>query len=162
MTRYGPYTVTIMQHWSKWPFHTEELRKNQSSTSFSRFFSFCFTIPCIHKFHCSLHVCLYNIYQAKCCLSNQLTPAQKAISSCSTRIILLFTSMLYFSLCLFVFASYLCPLRRSLPLLPARLASSAAGHPSHVKSQRLRQVTKKRPDFSAHQSGRQGWNHHNG
>lgn len=74
---------------------------------------------------CSLRMCVYNIYQAKCCLSNRLTPAQKTISSCPTRLILLFTSMLYFSLCLFVFfASHLCP-----PPPPPRLVSCRTPQP---------------------------------
>lgn len=113
MTRYDPNTVPIMQHWSKWPFHAEERKKKKSIQHLLPLFfhSALQFSACISSIgcSCSLHICVYNIYQAKCCLSNQLTPAQKAISSCPTRLILLFTSMLYFSLCLFVFASHLCP-----------------------------------------------------
>ncbi len=50
-------------------------------------------------------------------------PSTESNLSMPIRLILLFTSMLYFSLCLFVFASHLCS-------LPRRLALSAARHPA--------------------------------
>lgn len=129
MTRYDPNTVPIMQHWSKWPFHTEEWKKiNPAPPSLFFFFhSALLFLAYISSTgsSCSLRMCVYNIYQAKCCLSNRLTPAQKTISSCPTRLILLFTSMLYFSLCLFVFfASHLCS-----PPPPPRLVSCRTPQP---------------------------------
>lgn len=94
--------------------------------------------PPLHTLaRCSLHVCLHHPRRAKCSLSNQVTPAGKAISACPARLILLLASMLCFSLHLFVLAPHLCP-------LPPRLASPGAGHPGHVKSQKRRQVTKER------------------
>lgn len=65
MTRYDPNTVPIMQHWSKWPFHTEEWKKINPAPPSLFFFLFCFTIPCIHKFHWlqlqPAHVCIQYI-----------------------------------------------------------------------------------------------------
>lgn len=78
----------------------------------------------LHSSGCSLHVCLRNnINQAKCCLSSRRTSAPKAISPCPAHLFLLFTSMLYFSLCLFVFASRLCPPNPTPPKQQPRHAS---------------------------------------
>lgn len=78
-------------------------------------------------------------------------------------LILLFKSMLYFSLCLFVvvfFFPFFPPTTRvpsrTRPTPPPRLVCCQTS--SHVKSQKPRQVTKTGPDFSAHQLRC----HHNG
>lgn len=146
-----------MQHRSKWPFHTEKWKKNQSSTSFSFFnlhyYSLHTYIPLAAFAACTYVYTIYTKQNAACQIN--WPQHQKAISSWPTCLILLFTSMLYFSPCLFVFASHLCP-------LPRRLASSATGHPSHVKSQKQRQVMKTGPDFSAHQLRCRARSHHNG
>lgn len=56
-------------------------------------------------------------------------PSTESNFSVAIHRILLFTSVLYFPLCLFVFASHSCtPLRP--PLAPHRLALSAARHPA--------------------------------
>lgn len=87
VTRYDPNTVPIMQHWSKWPFHTEEWRKINPTPpplfSFCLYYSLCAELVWLHVPPESTRVwCVCMYLWAKCCFSNQLTPAQKVISGC--------------------------------------------------------------------------------
>lgn len=157
MTRYDPNTVPITQHWSKWPFHTEEWKKNQSSTS-SLFLSFCLTVPCILKFQW--------LYLQPVHTSVQYTPSKMLLvkstdPSTESNLSMPDTSNSFVHkhvVFLFVFVCFLPPTCAPSPL-PLLVCCQT---PSHVKSQKQRQVTKTGPDFSAHQSRRRARSHHNG
>lgn len=109
MTRYDPDTVPIMRHWSKWPFHTEQWKKINPTPP--RFFLL---------LYCCLHIevalviqaaCTYVIYTKKNAACQIIWPRLQKKSNFSKPIhlILLFTSMLDFSLCLFFFCFFRLP-----------------------------------------------------
>lgn len=161
MTRYDPNTVPIMQHWSKWPFHTEHWKKKKINPAPPPLFPpFCLAISLHTKVPPAVAAActyIYTIYTKQNAARQINWPRHgKAISPCPVRLILLFTSMLCFSLCLFVFLPPTCV------SLPRRLALSAARHPAMLNP-RSRDRWRKRGQTSLPISrGAPARSHHNG
>lgn len=113
----------------------------------------------------SAHVCLYNTYSEQNDAPVKSTdPGTQGNLSSQPDTSKFFCSQaccISLPLRLFGFFFYDSHLRNPLPSTPPpptpRLASSAARHPGHVKTQTQRQVTKTGPDFPAHQWKAPGW-----
>ena len=135
MTRYDPNTHPFMQHWSKWPFHTEGVEGNQSNTSSLFGSSSPLPLPLLYILQ-QLHVeATYSLYthmpiKAFPCKITSDPNDKQSLHGC-IHLMLLFAAM-YSSLCLFVFCL--------APLAPS-LSVSCQTH-SHVITQKPRQVTK--------------------
>lgn len=162
MTQYDPNTVPIMQHWSKWPFHTKEWKKNQSNTSSSFFIlpssslhtKVPLTVGTAGAYVYIIHIKQNAARQIKWPQHRkQFLRGHTSDSFVHKRVVFPFVFVCF---CLPLVYPPAPPPRTS----PPRLVCCET--PSHVKSQKPRQVTKTGPDFSAHQSKQQARSHHNG
>ena len=156
MTRYDPNAVPIMQHWSKWPFHTEEWKKINPTPP-----PVFFILP-----HYSLHTKVAPAIGAACTYVYIICTKQNAACQINwprhrKQSLHVHTSNSFCSqaccislwVCLFCLPTRVPPPTHPQP--PPRPAPPprpvCRQTPSRVKSQKLRQVTKTGPDFPAHQ-----------
>lgn len=162
MTQYDPNTVPIIQHWSKWPFHTEEWKKINPTPPPLFFilahYSLHTKVPLAIGTACTCVYIIYTKQNAACQINwpqhrKQSLHGHTSNSFVHKHVVFLFVFVCF---CLPPVSPLYPPYATPLPRLVC------CETPSHVKSQKPRQVTKTGPDFSAHQSKHRAWSHHNG